>query len=192
MDAARSASVAAEKSSYAASPSRLRFAWMAKWFFIRSSRGSSFARTMRVCFTWSSQNSGCLPSQRRMERGDVPNSAPSSLGLTMPSSTGANSGAMSPTWSRPSIIRSSSASVRIPAAAIIRACAFDAATSCGSRRTSNGNDRCHCSKTASSGSRKRPDHILVGCSDIGYSLSLPLLNCGISEPLLSVIRPLFA
>jgi len=129
MEAARSASAVAENSSYAASPSRLRFAWMAKWFFIRSSRGSSFARTMRVCFTWFSQNSGCLLSQRRMDRGVVPNSAPSNLGLTIPGSSGANSGTMSPTWSRPSIIFSSSASVRMPAAAIIRACAFDAATS---------------------------------------------------------------
>ena len=43
---------------------------------------------------------------------------------------------------------------------------LQAATSWGSRRQSKGKVRCHCSKVRSRGSRKRPDHILVGCCDI--------------------------
>src|SRR5580698_9799906 len=74
-----------------------------------------------------------------------------------------------PTASRPRNIFSSSSGVRMPAAAMVCACAWLAATSWGSRRQSKGKLRCHCSKVRSSGSRKRPDHILVAfccCSDI--------------------------
>src|SRR5215469_3414876 len=80
----------------------------------------------------------------------------------------------SPTRARPASIVSSSSAVRMPAAARTRACACEAATSWGSRRQSKGKLRCHCSKVRSRGSRKRPDHILVGCCELD-NLSSPCL-----------------
>ena len=51
--------------------------------------------------------------------------------------------------------------VSTPALASADACALLAATSYGSRMRSNGNDRCHCSKSAFSSWLKRPDHIFI-------------------------------
>src|SRR6185437_11822789 len=52
----------------------------------------------------------------------------------------------------------------MPATSIARACAMLASISAWKSRQSNGKLRCHCSKPLSSGSRKRPDHILpAGC-----------------------------
>ena len=48
-----------------------------------------------------------------------------------------------------------------PPCASAAACALLAATSYGTRMRSNGNDRCHCSKSAFSSWLKRPDHIFT-------------------------------
>jgi hypothetical protein len=53
------------------------------------------------------------------------------------------------------------------------ACALLAATSCESSRQSNPSDRCHCSNSASSGSRKRPDHIFTDCCSPDIALRVP-------------------
>ena len=76
---------------------------------------------------------------------------------------------------RASMVSSSSA-VRMPAAARARACACEAATSWGSRRQSKGKLRCHCSKVRSRGSRKRPDHILVGCCVLDIFVCVVLIK----------------
>jgi hypothetical protein len=59
--------------------------------------------------------------------------------------------------------------LRMFAAVRAAACALLAAISCRRSRQSKTMERCHCSNSGSSGSRKRPDHILPDCFsfDIG-------------------------
>ena len=64
-------------------------------------------------------------------------------------------------WSSADSVADSSAALRTPAFASADACALLAATSYGSSMRSKGNDRCHCSNSASGAWPKRPDHIFI-------------------------------